>query len=116
MNSHNRTNSQSPSHPSSPRNTDHIVRVLGYCRVSTDMQVQRGRIFRSLPTFFEINMTFFSSIAVLVSLFDRVLLNYAICRARSVLHGPTTACCDAAARLSNIKLECWFAPNRSQAD
>lgn len=42
MYSHSIRSSKIRSHWSSSRNTDHIVMVFGYCRVSTDMQVQHG--------------------------------------------------------------------------
>ena len=42
MSSHSTRSSKFRSHQSLVRNTDHNIRVFGYCRVSTDMQVQHG--------------------------------------------------------------------------
>ncbi|HMU41274.1 MAG TPA: recombinase family protein [Pseudomonadota bacterium] len=42
MSSHRALSSKIRSHQSLVRNTDHNIRVFGYCRVSTDMQVQHG--------------------------------------------------------------------------
>ena len=42
MSSHSARSSKIRSHQSLIRNTDHNIRVFGYCRVSTDMQVQHG--------------------------------------------------------------------------
>ena len=42
MFSHRTRSSKIRSHQSLVRNTDHNIRVFGYCRVSTDMQVQHG--------------------------------------------------------------------------
>ena len=42
MSSHSTRSSKFRSHQSLVRKTDHNIRVFGYCRVSTDMQVQHG--------------------------------------------------------------------------
>ena len=42
MKTHNGPTPGSSSHLASKSNTDHMVRVFGYCRVSTDMQAQHG--------------------------------------------------------------------------
>ena len=42
MSSHSTRSSKIRSHQSLVSNTDHKIRVFGYCRVSTDMQVQHG--------------------------------------------------------------------------
>ena len=42
MKTHNGPMQGSSSYPLSKSNTDHMIRVFGYCRVSTDMQAQHG--------------------------------------------------------------------------
>jgi hypothetical protein len=42
MNAYARTTKPRKSQQAAQRNTDHKIRVYGYCRVSTDMQAQHG--------------------------------------------------------------------------